>query len=136
VRRLWTELAILLSAGLAILFGVGEFKDAFERPRPEGGLVDASGFAYPSGHAAHSVIYAWLAIIGALRLRPGWSGGTALITGGLLLAAAVGLSRVYLGVHYWSDVAGGWGLGVSLFAIAAIVAVVVVHLRHNRGREA
>ena len=136
VRRLWTELAILLSAGLAILFGVSEFKEAFARPRPEGGLVGASGFAYPSGHAAYSVIYAWLAVVGALRLRPGWSGGAALITAGLLLAGAIGVSRVYLGVHYWSDVAGGWGLGVSLFAIATIVAVIVSHFRQNRSREA
>ena len=136
VRRHWSELAILLFGVAAILIAVPEVKDAIERPRPEGGLVGAEGFAYPSGHAAHSVIYAWLAVVGALRLRSGWSGGTALITAGLVLAAAVGLSRVYLGVHYWSDVSGGWGLGVSLFAIATIVAVIVSHIRQNRVREA
>ena len=37
--------------------------------------------------------------------------GTALIVVGLALAAAIGLSRVYLGVHYLSDVSGGWALG-------------------------
>ncbi len=37
--------------------------------------------------------------------------------GGGVLAAAVGLSRIYLRVHWWSDVAGGWGLGAGIFAL-------------------
>ena len=135
-RRRSFELSVLVFGVAAILIAVPEFKDAIERPRPEGGLTGADGFAYPSGHAAHSVIYAWLALVAALRLRPGWSGGAALIAAGLTLTAAIGLSRVYLGVHYWSDVAGGWALAASLFAIGAIGTVLVFHFRQNRDREA
>jgi len=95
------------------------------------GLVDVSGPSFPSGHAAYSVIYAWLALTIALRLRPGMANASALIVAGIALAAAVGLTRVGLQVHYLSDVGAGWGLGVSAFALCAIVALVVSHLRQN-----
>ena len=131
VRRHRAELGILLASTALVLIAVPELKDLVDRPRPADGLVDAGGRSYPSGHAAYSVVYTWLAIAVAVRLRPGWSGGTALLAAGLLLTAAIGLSRVYLGVHYLSDVSGGWGLGVSAFAIATVVSVVVSHLRQN-----
>ena len=70
-----------------------------------------------------------------IRLRPGWSGGTALLAAGILLTAAIGLSRVYLGVHYLSDGSGGWALGVCAFAIATVVSVLVAYFRHNRADE-
>lgn len=126
------ELGILLGGSAMLLLAVPELKDLLDRPRPEGALVDAGGEAYPSGHAAYSVVYTWLAVAIAVRLRPGWSGGTALLVAGLLLTAAIGLSRVYLGVHYLSDVSGGWGLGVSAYAIATAISVIVVHMRQNR----
>jgi membrane-associated phospholipid phosphatase len=49
----------------------------------------------------------------------------------MALAAAVGLSRIYLRVHYWSDVAGGWGLGVGIFGLLAAIGMLVHHMRHN-----
>jgi membrane protein DedA with SNARE-associated domain/membrane-associated phospholipid phosphatase len=126
------ELGILVGAVAMMLVAVPELKDAIARPRPAGGLVAAGGDAYPSGHATYSVIYTWLALTVTLRLRPGWSGGTTLLVGGIALTAAIGLSRVYLGVPYLSDVTGGWALGVSLFAIATVVMVLVSYLRQNR----
>jgi undecaprenyl-diphosphatase len=94
--------------------------------------VSAPDSSYPSGHAAHSVFYTWLALTVTVRVRPGWRYGTALMVGGLVVTAAVGLSRVYLGVHYLSDVSGGWALGVSAFTICAAVAMVVLHIRQNQ----
>ena len=131
VRRAWPELVVLVLGTVAILWGTDLIKDAVARPRPAGGLVDAKGYAYPSGHAAHSIVYAWIALTIAIRLRPGMSRGTALVVAGLLLAVAVGLSRVYLGVHYMSDVSGGWALGVAIYALLSAIVVVVVHFRQN-----
>jgi membrane protein DedA with SNARE-associated domain/membrane-associated phospholipid phosphatase len=132
IRRHYSEAAILVGSAIFLLIGVHEFKDLIDRPRPADPLVDADGSSYPSGHAAYSVVYAWLAAAVTLRLRPSWSGGTALLAGGLVLTALIGLSRVYLGVHYLSDVTGGWGLGVCAFAIMTVVSVIVVHIRQNR----
>jgi undecaprenyl-diphosphatase len=135
-RRRWPELAVLVGASVIILIGVPAIKEIVDRPRPEGGLVDAANSSYPSGHAAHAVFYAWLALVVAVRVRPGWRYGTALIVTGFVLTVSVGLSRVYLGVHYLSDVSGGWALGVSAYAGCAAIALIATHLGKLRQNQA
>jgi membrane protein DedA with SNARE-associated domain/membrane-associated phospholipid phosphatase len=128
MRRRWVELGALVAA-LAILHAaVPILKEAIDRPRPAAPLDEADGDSFPSGHAAYSVLYAWIALTIAVRLRPGRAGGAAVIACGIALAAAIGLSRVYLRVHYLSDVSAGWALGASVFALCAIVALVATHL--------
>ena len=134
IRGSRPELVVLLIGVALILILPPLLKDAVDRPRPEGGLVEAAGSSYPSGHATHAVVYAWIALVVALRLRPGMRRASALIAGGLLLAAAIGLTRVYLGVHYLSDVSGGWALGASVFALLAVIAIIVTHFRQNEAR--
>lgn len=133
-RRHWEELAITVITPLLLIVLVPELKEMIDRPRPSGGLVDAGGQAYPSGHAAYATVYSWLVIAMTVRLRPGWSGGTSLLVAGLLLTAAIGMSRVYLGVHWMSDVIGGWALGASVIAISITIVVVVSYFRQNQGR--
>ena len=48
-----------------------------------------------------------------------------------ILAVAIGASRMYLRVHYLSDVVGGWGLGSAMFALCGTVALLVPYLRNN-----
>ncbi len=133
-RRYWIELAVLLAGVLAIFAGTTLIKEIVERPRPTGGLVDASGYSYPSGHASHSVIFPWIALTISVRLRAGISRGSAFVIAAVALAAAIGLSRVYLRVHYLSDVSGGWAYGVSVFALFAAVAVLVSYFRQDGAR--
>jgi membrane protein DedA with SNARE-associated domain/membrane-associated phospholipid phosphatase len=130
-RRRWTEAAVLVVAVAIIYGGVQGLKEATDRPRPPGSLTPSTGSGFPSGHAAHAIIYPWLALTLTVRLRPRVSGGSALLAAGVAVAVAVGLSRVYLGVHYLSDVSAGWALGVAAFAACAAVAMVVTHLRQN-----
>ncbi len=129
--RRWAELWVLL-AGTAIVFlGVHELKIAVDRPRPPGGLVGTSSASFPSGHAAYSTFYVWLAVTVVMRLRAGMAGGALVIGAGIALTALVGLSRVYLSVHYFSDVSAGWALGLVAFSLCAAVALTVTTLRHN-----
>jgi membrane-associated phospholipid phosphatase len=87
----------------------------FRRPRPVPffGYPEPSTYSFPSGHATLSFcFYGVLAVILAARLRSPARKAALLVSAGLL-ALAIGLSRIYLGVHYPSDVLGG-------FAAAAI----------------
>lgn len=130
-RRRWTELWVLV-AGMAITqVGIDVLEGVVDRSRPAGGLVDASGSSYPSSHAAHSVFYLWLAVTIVLRLRVGMARGAAVVTAGFVLTALIGLSRVYLGVNYLSDVSGGWALSAVAFALPAAVGLVVSQVRQN-----
>jgi membrane protein DedA with SNARE-associated domain/membrane-associated phospholipid phosphatase len=133
-RRRWAEFGVLV-AGMALIYaGVHEVKDLVDRPRPEDGLVGVSGSSFPSAHAAYSTFYVWLAVTIVMRLRPGMARGAAVIAGGIALTALVGLSRVYLGVHYLSDVNAGWALGTAAFSFCAAVALTVTTVRQN-GRD-
>jgi membrane protein DedA with SNARE-associated domain/membrane-associated phospholipid phosphatase len=130
-RRRGTELGVLL-AGMALSsIGFTVLKDIIDRPRPEGGLVSAMGSSFPSGHATHSVLYVWLAVMIALRLRPGMARAAAVVAGGIALTILVGLSRVYLNVHYLSDVSGGWALGAACFSLCAAIGLVISQVRQN-----
>jgi membrane protein DedA with SNARE-associated domain/membrane-associated phospholipid phosphatase len=131
-RRHWPEVVVLVVAMAIVHVAVPALKEAIDRPRPPGGLVETDGSSFPSGHAAYAVIYPWLAVTVAVRLRPGMTRASLLIAAGIVLAAAIGLSRVYLRVHYLSDVSAGWGLGVSAFALCAMAAMLVPYVERLR----
>jgi len=128
-RRRWAEVCVLL-AGMAIIsIGFEAIRDATDRPRPPDPEVATSGSAFPSSHAAHSVLYVWAAVTIVLRLRPGMACGTLVVVAGIVLTALVGLSRVYLNVHYLSDVSAGWALGAAAFSFCALIALIVTQMR-------
>ncbi|MFC7287388.1 phosphatase PAP2 family protein [Herminiimonas glaciei] len=108
-RQLWrTALFWLLAiAGAATLGNV--MKGLIQRARPELWLdTAATSFGFPSGHATHSMAIV-VALLVLLRVSS-WH-TTALLTG-LVFAALVGLSRMYLGYHYPSDILAGWMLAL------------------------
>lgn len=133
VRRRWAELGVVVVGFGLTYLGVHEIKDAVDRPRPDGGLVDASGSSFPSAHAAYSTFYVCLAVTIVMRLRAGMTRGAAVVAVGIALTAVVGLSRVYLGVHYLSDVNAGWALSAAAFSLCAAVALTVSTLRSSDG---
>jgi undecaprenyl-diphosphatase len=135
IARRWRELWVLVVGTLLVVLGLPDLKDAVDRPRPSDGLIDVSGSSFPSGHAAYSVFYLWAAVTIAVRLRPGMARATALIVAGIALAALIGLSRVYLRVHYLSDVNAGWALGVSAYTLCATVVLVGSQLRQAQVRQ-
>ena len=129
VRRRAAE-ALLLLCGLGLIYiGVHAAKVAIDRPRPDGAHVETALSSFPSGHAAFAT--AWVAVALILTRRLGLVANAALVIAALVLVAAVGLARIYLRAHYWSDVAAGWGLGFGVVGLLGVVALVVDHIRHN-----
>jgi len=117
-RRAWGRALLLSATVLGERWLVEALKDWIGRPRPplDFHLLPHS-FAYPSGHAANSMT---AFLVTALMVSPPQyrraAAGAALI-----LTAAVGLSRIYLGVHWPSDVIGGWALGLLSVAAAMFI---------------
>jgi undecaprenyl-diphosphatase len=122
--------AATIVVGQALIYGaVHAAKAIEERPRPAGGLVESAGYSFPSGHAAYGVT--WVAIAVVLGRAPGLARGATLVVLAVVLAAAIGATRIYLRVHYLSDVLAGAGLAAAIYAVCGMAALVVAHLRHN-----
>lgn len=130
-RRRWAEFWVLAAGMVITQIGIDVLKDAVDRPRPPDPVVSSEGSSFPSGHAAHSVFYLWLVVTIVLRLRPGMAQATAVVSAGFALTVLIGLSRVYLNVHYLSDVSAGWALGAAAFSFCAAVGLVVSQVRQN-----
>ncbi|HKE99773.1 MAG TPA: phosphatase PAP2 family protein [Actinomycetes bacterium] len=84
-----------------------------ERPRPPLAAMaaHADGLAFPSGHATQAMaVFGMLTVLVALGRWP-WRGKVAFGAGALLIVLVVGFSRLYLGVHWLTDVLAGWALG-------------------------
>jgi undecaprenyl-diphosphatase len=117
-RRFGAALVMLVVPPLA---GVGAsiLKEAFDRPRPSlvAHLDHVGSDSFPSGHATGAVALLLLAafLLGSEN-RLVWLG----IAG--LVAVAVGLSRNMLGVHWPSDVLGGWMLGLAFVSLGVAIA--------------
>jgi undecaprenyl-diphosphatase len=132
--RLSAVLLIVSTAGSVFLTTV--LKAVFRRARPElfeSGYT-ASFFSFPSGHATVAVgFYGALTLILAHRLRglARW----AVVSGGVLLVLLIGFSRLYLGVHYPTDVLAGF-LAAPLWVISVgAVYVVWLSIRGLRAAE-
>lgn len=134
-RRRPIEMVALVAGLLLVYVAVQLGKSGIDRPRPEGRLAAVEGQSYPSGHAAYSTAYLALAVV-AGRVLPNLASRAGVLLTALAIATAVGLSRIYLQVHYWSDVAGGWALGLGIFGLCGAAALLVGHIRQNGSRPA
>lgn len=125
-RRLAAFVGGALAVALADPLNHWLFKAWVMRPRPchtdpaiETLVRCGTGYSFPSNHAADGAAAA-VAVIVAARLAP----GPALAV--LLAGLCVGASRVFVGVHYPSDVAAGWLVGAVCGALAAFAALALV----------
>jgi membrane protein DedA with SNARE-associated domain/membrane-associated phospholipid phosphatase len=133
-RRRITEGVVLASGMVLTVIAVNVAKPLVDRVRPSDSLVSTEGSSFPSGHAAYSVAYVAIAIAVAYAF-PRVLHRAVFVTAAIVLAAAIGLSRVYLRAHFLTDVVAGWGMAAALFSICGIVGLIVSAVRHNGALE-
>jgi len=118
-RRRFYLLPLLISVTGSTVFAFAG-KLALHRARPIDAAVHEASYAFPSGHALISVsLFGFLAYIW-IREISSWPMRVNIFFAWMLLALSIGLSRIVLGVHFLSDVLGGYLLG-GLWLLVAIV---------------
>jgi len=117
--RSWRPVAFLATTAAGSSLLTVAAKTLVGRPRPPAAtaLVGANGFAFPSGHALNTtaIVGACAVVLWTYRRARIWS-----ITGAAVVILLVGFSRLYLGVHWLTDVLAAYALGIGwLTAVAA-----------------
>ena len=119
VRRLWLTLWLVLGGTISGSIAVTIVKALVARARPEltDHLVQVSSASFPSGHAANSaIVYLTIATL-IVQIVEGRAARLYILITAALLVTIIGISRIYLGVHWPSDVLAGWSFG-TLWALA------------------
>ena len=132
IERLYASaVLVMVSVGGGTLLTAG-LKRFFERDRPDvvPHLTDALFKSYPSGHSMmSSVVYLTLAVLLARTMRRRRV-KIYFVSAALFLSFLVGLSRVYLGVHYPTDVVAGWAGGTAW----AVLCWLAAYFLEERGK--
>lgn len=121
----WRSLAFFIVNVLLAVVVIQSLKIVFAIPRPSEGAIVAvpSSYSFPSAHSFMAIIVFGLIGLFLYRmlLRKGVSSDRATIPGIVLitLAILIGISRIYVGVHWPSDVLGGWLLGAAWLSLVA-----------------
>ncbi len=118
VQRLWLSAAATLAASISGGLVVSLVKTEVARPRPDlvDHLVQVSNMSFPSGHSANSaIVYLTLAGL-ASQVTVSAAARRYILVMAIIMVGAIGCSRVYLGVHWPSDVLAGWSFG-TLWAL-------------------
>ena len=131
LRRWTSALYILVTIGSGILIS-SVAKDFFDRPRPDlvphDSIVHTASF--PSGHSMMAaIVYLSLGVLIA-RVQPRFYLKLYVMIVAILLTLFVGISRIYMGVHWPTDVAAGWLAGGAWAMICLIMARILARRGH------
>jgi membrane-associated phospholipid phosphatase len=115
-----------------------ELKSVFERPRPEplppfNHIL--TSWSFPSGHAMDSlIIYGMLTYLSIPLTKGTWRKALVLTSVGVVLS--IGFSRLYLGVHYFSDIIAGYAAGIFWLNLCIMGTEILRHVRSSKSLKA
>ncbi|MFJ6534546.1 MULTISPECIES: phosphatase PAP2 family protein [Microbacterium] len=134
-RRSWTPVILITVAAAGSLLMTVAGKELIGRERPP--LVDAVppyeySPSFPSGHTLNAVVVVGIIVYLILLRQHSRRTRILTITGGVVFALVIGLSRVYLGHHWFTDVLAGWLLGAAWLALVITAHRIYLTARAHR----
>jgi membrane-associated phospholipid phosphatase len=96
-------------------------KTLYHVARPTNGIMSDSGFSYPSGHSAGCIVFGGVLAYFALRHWQSTRSRALIGTGMGVVVGFVGFDRLYLNVHWFSDVIGGWMFGIFWLSFSLLI---------------
>jgi len=127
-KKKWYYSFLLLFSMIGGLLLKVLIKLIVHRARPENALIEVSGYSFPSGHATMAIIFFSLLLYSFKDDIKNKSLRYIFIMSNILLFLIVGLSRIYLNVHWLSDVLAGFGLGLFWFTLLILVFRTIISL--------
>ena len=134
--RLPVLLGVLGVSGVGVAVTVVKLVVARCRPPMPYAAITADGYSFPSGHATGMTVWALVAgwMISHWIVRS-WNTRPAVWTAVPVIIGGVGFTRIYLGVHYLSDVIAGWVLGAAWAGVLVACALLWEHARDQSGGQ-
>ncbi len=127
----WAVARLLFATATGTLVFTG-LKLLFHRPRPVDRLVPATGYSFPSGHAFMAMVFYGTLIYLAWTESQSRAVRAVATTLGALMIVLIGMSRIYLGVHWLTDVTAGYLAGF-LWLCVSLAAVRLAERKRERG---
>jgi len=121
ITKKWYNSILLLCSMIGGVIGNELLKNLLQRPRPTNSLIPVEDFSFPSGHAMMSIIF-FSVLLYSFKddiKKPIFK--RLFITGNILLFILIGFSRIYLNVHWFSDVVAGFSLGLFWLTLLILV---------------
>lgn len=106
-------------------------KNIFARPRPIFHLIDVSGYSFPSSHVMCAVAFFGLFYIIVMKISNSLFLKTLFLMISILLLVVLGISRVYLGAHFLSDVIGGFVLGLVILIMFSKILNIILNYKRE-----
>jgi undecaprenyl-diphosphatase len=135
-RFRWAAFLVVTALGAGLLnHGL---KALFARARPDmaAALWRSTSYAFPSGHAMGSLVVFGALVYLVMRAVPSWRVRSAAVALALCFVGTISLSRLYLGVHWFSDIVAGVSAGLVWLATTTAAYEVNRRMRHLRGARA
>jgi membrane-associated phospholipid phosphatase len=131
VRRRLAAAVMLPLSFLGALILIKVLKSSFQRERPP--FSETGGFSFPSGHALLAAVVYGAIVIALVPELPSWRARGTAVAAAVIVFAIVCFSRVYLGVHFLTDVLAGAAAGLAWLAVSVFVLAVLY--RRGKVRE-
>lgn len=125
------KIGIAISLNLASIASLNQIlKRIIQRPRPEGfRLIEQSGYSFPSGHSMASMAFYGLIIYFVYKYVKNKVARNIICTILSLLIILIGISRIYLGVHYASDVIAGFVVSIAYLVIYVTIVLKLIEIK-------